>query len=167
MSGFRHLLLGLGSNLNDPPARLAEAVDCLNGLVTALRVSSVYRTEPVGFRDQPDFYNLACLGRATLPPLELLRALLAVESGMGRRRERRDGPRVIDIDLLAYGDISCDTAELVLPHPRLHQRAFVLVPLAEIVPDWTHPVTDLTPAAMLAALDAAERVERWGSLPAF
>ncbi|HEV2131036.1 MAG TPA: 2-amino-4-hydroxy-6-hydroxymethyldihydropteridine diphosphokinase, partial [Longimicrobiaceae bacterium] len=129
-------------------------------------VSSVYRSAPVGYRDQPDFFNLACGGVTHLSPPELLATTQEIEYSLGRARSFRNAPRTIDIDLLAYGDLVLDTPELTLPHPRLPERAFVLLPLAEVAPDWRHPVLDSTAAELLAAAGPLERIERWGPLPA-
>jgi 2-amino-4-hydroxy-6-hydroxymethyldihydropteridine diphosphokinase len=161
------VILGLGANLGDPPAQLARAVRALGSLVRIGRVSSVYRTEPVGYREQADFYNLVVAGRASREPEDLLRELLDVERALGRVRSFTDAPRTIDIDLLAYGDRVMDTPALSLPHPRMHQRGFVLHPLAEIAPEWTHPVLGHTARELLSAGVAGERVERVGPLPPF
>jgi 2-amino-4-hydroxy-6-hydroxymethyldihydropteridine diphosphokinase len=153
------VLLGMGANLGDPRMQLARAVDEVRAFVHGVRVSSVYRTEPVGHRDQPDFYNLVARGTTRLAPEELLGRILAVESAMGRERSFRNAPRVIDIDLLAYGDRVMDTPRLVLPHPGIPARGFVLYPLAEVAPEWTHPVLGMTPGEMIAAAESLERVE--------
>ena len=163
--GGAPLLLALGANLGDPVAQLALAVARLRELRLADAVSSVYRTEPVGFREQPDFYNLVCRGRTALAPGEVLRLARAVEEELGRERSFRDAPRRIDVDLLDLGGAVLRGPELTLPHPRLHERAFVLVPLAEVDPGWRHPVLGRTAAELLAARGAGERVERWGRLP--
>lgn len=159
------ILLGLGANVGDPLAQLSEAVDRIGRVVEVERFSGVHRTEPVGFTDQPDFLNLVVVGRADLPPGDLMRALLAIERELGRERSFRNAPRVIDIDLLAYGEHVVATEDLVLPHPRMHERAFVLVPLLEVAPDWLHPTLHLTPVEMLSRLGSAGRVERVGDLP--
>ena len=123
------------------------------GRVTA--VSSFHTTAPVGYLDQPDFVNAAALLQTQLGPLDLLRALLAIEHAMGRDRGLvpAKGPRIIDLDLLLYagpeGDLILAGPELTLPHPALHERRFVLEPLAEIAPHWVHPVRQLTAQDLL------------------
>jgi 2-amino-4-hydroxy-6-hydroxymethyldihydropteridine diphosphokinase len=159
------VLLGLGSNLDGPVERLAEAVRRLGPEVEVRAVSSVYRSEPVGFREQPDFFNLVVLGRTRLAPERLLAHLHAVEEALGRRRTFRDAPRTLDADLLAYGDRTLDTPALTVPHPRMTERAFVLVPLAEVAPGWRHPRLGRTARELLALAGTLERIERWGPLP--
>lgn len=163
--GEHEVLLGLGANLGDPPAQLARAVRALQGAVRVTAVSSVWRTEPVGYADQPDFHNLVIRGWTALPPLELLRAAQAVEEALGRVRTFANAPRVMDVDLLAYGDRVMRTEALVLPHPRLHLRGFVLHPLAEVAPEWRHPVLGRTARELLSQAESLERVERVGALP--
>ena len=160
------VLLGLGANLGDPVAQLARAVDLLGAHVEIVRISSLYRTQPVGHAQQPDFLNLVVAGRTALPPAELLAATQEIEEVLGRRRSFRNAPRIIDIDLLAYGDRVMRTLALTLPHPRLHLRGFVLHPLAEVAPAWRHPVLEHTAEALLANLARPERVERLGPLTA-
>jgi 2-amino-4-hydroxy-6-hydroxymethyldihydropteridine diphosphokinase len=166
-SGEHAVLLGLGANLGDPVAQLARAVEALSASVRIGAVSSLYRSEPVGHADQPDFHNLVVLGWAALEPAALLRAAQEVEAALGRRRSFRDAPRTMDVDLLAYGDRVMRTAELTLPHPRLHLRGFVLHPLAEVAPEWRHPVLAQTARELLSSAEVLERVERVGALPGF
>jgi 2-amino-4-hydroxy-6-hydroxymethyldihydropteridine diphosphokinase len=150
--------IALGSNLEsgfgDREANLREAVKRVRGLGEVKAVSSMYDTEPVGYVDQPRFLNAALLLETELPPLELMRGLLGVERAMGR--ERSDvvlkGPRVIDLDLLLYGQVVMATAELSLPHPEMQERRFVLEPLAEIASEMVHPVLGVTVGEMLARL---------------
>ena len=118
------------------------------------RVSSLYETAPVGLTDQPDFLNAVAAVRTTLAPRDLLDRLLRVENRMGRVRNLRWGPRVIDLDLLLYGDAQVETLGLTVPHPRLRERAFVLVPLAEIAPDLRLPGDEA------AVGDLAKRIEK-------
>jgi len=132
-------LLGLGGNVGDTRATLDQAVALFaDGKALVLRArSSDYRTPPWGVTDQAPFVNLAIAVETALSPRALLDRALAIERALGRdrARETRWGPRTIDIDLIAYDDLVCDEAGLILPHPRLFERAFVLVPLSEIVPD--------------------------------
>jgi len=158
------VLLGLGANLGDPRRQLAEAVASLGARMEDVRVSSVYRTEPVGHRDQPDFLNLVVRGRTRLPPEALLREVLAIERWLGRERSFPNAPRTIDIDLLAYGDRVMETPELTLPHPRMARRGFVLHPLAEVAPEWIHPTLGQTARELLSAAPSLERVEWAGRL---
>jgi 2-amino-4-hydroxy-6-hydroxymethyldihydropteridine diphosphokinase len=128
--------VALGANLGNRESSLTEAVRRLqaDSELEVRRISDVYETAPVGFTDQPSFLNMAvCLG-ADLDPVSLLRRLLAIEQEMGRVRDVRWGPRNIDLDLLVHGEASLDTPELTLPHPRMGQRAFVLVPLKDVWP---------------------------------
>jgi 2-amino-4-hydroxy-6-hydroxymethyldihydropteridine diphosphokinase len=135
-------------------ANLREAVERVRGLGEIQAVSSFYETEPVGYVDQPRFLNGALLVETELEPLELMRGLLEVERSMGRDRvgSVAKGPRVIDLDLLLYGDRVVSTAELTLPHPEMQARRFVLEPLAEIAPGMVHPVLGVTVGEMLARL---------------
>lgn len=130
-------VLGLGGNLGDRAANLAAAVKALEHLpgtrVTGL--SSLYETAPVGYADQPDFLNRVAVVETSLSPRALLGGCLGVEAALGRVRGRRFGPRVVDIDLLLYEGVVSADPELTLPHPRMMERAFVLVPLAELFPD--------------------------------
>jgi 2-amino-4-hydroxy-6-hydroxymethyldihydropteridine diphosphokinase len=129
--------VALGSNLEDPQQQVLRALAELDGLpetrVTAR--SALYRTAPVGYDNQPDFINAAAEVSTTLEPLALLRALLALETAHGRERPFPNAPRVIDLDLLLYDDLELHDPELTLPHPRLHERGFVLFPLADIAPE--------------------------------
>lgn len=159
------VLLGLGANLGDPVAQLARAVAALGDEVRVDTVSSLYRTEPVGFVEQPDFYNLVVRGRTRLDALGVLRRAREVEEALERRRPFPNAPRTIDVDLLAYGDRVMRTEELTLPHPRLHLRGFVLYPLVEVAPEWRHPVLLKTARELLSAATNLERVERVGALP--
>ena len=128
--------IALGANLADPAHQIRAALESLSRLPDSrlLRASSLYRTAPVGVAGQPDFINAVALVETTLAPRDLLAALFAIEAEFGRRRDYRNAPRTLDLDLLLYDDLVLDGAELQLPHPRMHLRAFVLAPLLEIVP---------------------------------
>ncbi len=133
--------LGLGSNVGDRQQNLDKALDYLSQRLRVAEVSSVYDTEPVGNTEQPRFLNLVCSVYTTLEPQALLVLAKGIERKMGRQPGRTNDPRTIDIDILLYGDKVIKTPDLVIPHPRLTQRAFVLVPLAEIAPDLVHPAS--------------------------
>jgi 2-amino-4-hydroxy-6-hydroxymethyldihydropteridine diphosphokinase len=155
-SGRVRAYLGLGSNLGDRPENLGRAVALLGARdgVAVVRTSSVYETAPVG-PAQPDFLNAVAEVDTTLSPRDLLEACLGVEEEMGRVRGERWGPRVIDVDLLLYDDERVDEPNLVVPHPRMHERAFVLVPLAELAPDVVLPDGRTIGEAARAELDRA------------
>jgi len=156
MSGLAAIALGsnLNSEFGDREANLEEAVQRIGGLGEVRAVSSFYDTEPVGFLEQPRFLNGALVLETELEPVELMRELLGVERAMGREREGAiaKGPRVIDLDLLLYGDVVMSTEELTLPHPEMQARRFVLEPLAEIAPEWVHPALGVTVGTMLERL---------------
>jgi len=133
--------VALGANLGNPRATVLAAFAALANLPESrvARCSSLYRTAPVGILSQPDFVNAVALLDTTLAPEALLDALLDIEARFGRVRRERNGPRTLDLDLLLYDDIELDLPRLTLPHPRLHLRAFVLLPLAEVAPDLAIP----------------------------
>jgi 2-amino-4-hydroxy-6-hydroxymethyldihydropteridine diphosphokinase len=150
--------IALGSNLTStygpPAANLREALHRMSSLGLVKAVSSFHNTDPVGYLEQPEFVNAAALLETTLSPVELLDGLLEIERAMGRDRSQGPpkGPRLIDLDLLLYSDVILVTPELTLPHPAMHQRGFVLAPLAEIGPELTHPKIKATVAELLTAL---------------
>ena len=150
--------IALGSNLEsrfgDREANLREAVRRIETLGEVRAVSSFFDTEPVGYLEQPRFLNAALLLETETEPRALMRELLGVERAMGRERVGAiaKGPRVIDLDLLLYGDWVLWSDELILPHPRMEERRFVLEPLAEIAPEWVHPVLGVTVRELLARL---------------
>ncbi|WP_153131484.1 2-amino-4-hydroxy-6-hydroxymethyldihydropteridine diphosphokinase [Dechloromonas hortensis] len=133
--------IALGANLGDPAATVRAAFAALANLPHSrlVRSSSLYRTAPVGLTEQPEFINAAAALETTLAPEALLDALFDIEARFGRQRAERNGPRTLDLDLLLYADLELDLPRLTLPHPRLHLRAFVLQPLAEIAPDLRLP----------------------------
>ena len=146
--------IALGSNLGDSRAILEEAISILAATpgITLLAKSSWYQTLAVG-PPQPDYINGCALVQVTLPPQVLLETLLAIEAQKGRIRTERWGARSLDLDLLLYDDLILDTPTLTIPHPRMRERAFVLVPLAEIAPDWIDPVTGKAIAELVKAVD--------------
>ncbi|MDQ2925902.1 MAG: 2-amino-4-hydroxy-6-hydroxymethyldihydropteridine diphosphokinase [Acidobacteriota bacterium] len=151
--------IALGSNLassfGDREANLREALRRMEALGRVTAVSSLHDTEPVGYKEQPRFLNGAVLLDTELAPLELLRGMLEIERQMGRDRASATpkGPRAIDLDLLLYGDVVLTGPELTLPHPGLHERAFVLAPLAEVAPSMQHPGLQRSIAQLLRGLE--------------
>lgn len=161
--------VGLGSNRGDRAAHLAGGVRGLGRYLGAgVRCSSVYETEPVGasYAGQRRFLNLCCVGDTGLPPRALLEGLLSLEAEAGRTRPARGGaPRCLDADLLLYGERVIDEPGLRVPHPRMAERAFVLVPLAEIAPEMRHPVLDVPVGELAARVDARGVRKYRGELP--
>ena len=154
--------LSLGSNQGDRIANLKAAMDALRALGQVAAVSSFYETEPVEYTQQPWFINCAVALQTEKMPKQLLSAILKIEREMGRRRrpDRIKGPRSIDIDILLFGASVIDTPELSVPHPAMHQRRFVLQPLAEIAPDALHPVLKRSIRELRDALPQGQAVRR-------
>ena len=134
------IYLGLGGNLGDPPATFQQALKLVGEFTQVTKVSKLYKSKPYGFADQPDFYNAAAQLSSNLSPLDLLAQLQEVEKQLGKKVVRENGPRVIDLDLLVYGNEVIDLPELTLPHPGILNRDFVLKPLTDLNPMLTHPV---------------------------
>ena len=160
------ILIGIGGNLAS--AQFGPPLDTLAAAMVALEAEGIriatrsawYRTEPLPRSDQPWFVNAVASLTTGLAARDLLAVLHVVEGQFGRVRGKRNAARVLDLDLLDYQGQVIDTASLVLPHPRLHQRRFVLVPLAEIAPDWRHPLSGLTAEQLLSRLAAKQPVKR-------
>ena len=156
--------LSLGSNLGDREANLRTAIEKLGEIGRIDAVSSFYDTEPVELTSQPWFLNCAVKLDTEKMPRQLMAAILALEQEMGRQRKQQKGPRTIDIDILLFGSSVIDISSLTVPHPRLHERRFVLEPLTEIAPDARHPIFKRTVREMRDALPAAgQTVRRLGS----
>lgn len=144
--------IALGSNVGDRAAHLRAALDRLGESIAVTAVSPVYETAPVGYTEQGPFLNAVVGGTTTAAPRVLLRALQRIEQDLGRERSFPNAPRTIDLDLLFYDDLTLDTPHLTVPHASLHERAFVLAPLADIAPGLRHPRLDRTIAELLADL---------------
>jgi 2-amino-4-hydroxy-6-hydroxymethyldihydropteridine diphosphokinase len=145
------IYLSLGSNLGDRAANLRAAIAALPSANLHVRkVSSFYETEPVDYLDQPWFFNCVVEGATDSQPIDLLHALRAIESQLGSKKTFAKGPRLLDIDILLFGELSLDTPELQIPHPRMLERKFVLAPLAEIAPQRQHPSWPATASELLA-----------------
>lgn len=151
--------LGLGSNLGDKRAHIQRALDSIGRTCRLIDVSSLYKTEPVGFKDQDWFLNCAAKVATEQRPRPLLESLQSIEQQLGRTQRIKNGPRTIDLDILLYDGLVVEENGLVIPHPRMHERLFVLAPLREIAPALVHPVLGKTIEELAAALRSSERVE--------
>ena len=141
--------LAFGSNIGDRYSNLAAALQRLRDVVEVRAVSSIYETEPVGHLDQPLFYNIVCSGTTVLSAPELLKCTKEIESALGRQPSFRNGPRLIDIDIIFFDDLRMAQGDLTIPHPRMAERAFVLVPLVEIAPQVVDPISGHTAQELL------------------
>ena len=153
--------LGLGSNLGNRWENIEKALALLSERMQVKQVSPVYETEPVGNVDQPRFLNLACEVQTRLEPMGLLTLFKGIESKLGRVSSKPNSPRPIDIDILFYGNRVVDDPKLVIPHPRLAERAFVLVPLADIASGFVHPVIGKTVKQLRDGLKEKQGVFKW------
>jgi 2-amino-4-hydroxy-6-hydroxymethyldihydropteridine diphosphokinase len=158
--------LGLGSNLGDRQAFLEQAIFFLKQTsgIDVLKLSSIYETTPVEYEEQPNFLNLVVKIQTGYPPLELLEVLLDIERKMKRVRTVRYGPRTIDLDLLLYDDVTMEHPKLQLPHPRMCQRRFVLVPLYEIEPNLMIPSSGFSLAELIDRLPQDQQVKKIGRI---
>ena len=154
--------LGLGSNLGDREANLVKALGLLTQQVTIGQVSSIYETEPVGYKEQPWFLNLVCVGETKMDPFDLLTFTKEIEAELGRVSSFPNAPRPIDIDLLLYDDQKIDTDDLTIPHPRMGERRFVLAPMVEIAASIIHPGNSKTIKELLSELNDSTQIRKWG-----
>jgi 2-amino-4-hydroxy-6-hydroxymethyldihydropteridine diphosphokinase len=154
------VFLSLGSNVGDRAANLNDAIGRLAALGQVVAVSSFYETEPVGFTVQPWFLNCALKLDTEKMPRQLIAGILDLEQEMGRRRAQKNGPRTIDIDILLFGSSIVETKSLTIPHPAMHERRFVLEPLAEIAPDVRHPALKRSIRELRDALPAGQTVRK-------
>ncbi len=156
--------LGLGSNMGERQDNLEKALELLGQRMRLGAISSVYDTAPVGNVNQPCFLNMACQVYTGIAPLALLTLVKGIELKLGRLPGKPNSPRPIDIDILFYDKKVMETPELIIPHPRLAERAFVLVPLVEIAPELVHPVLGKTASELLKEVAGVEGVWRWGKI---
>lgn len=145
--------IALGSNVGDREANIKKAFEALKERIKIVKASSLYETKPMYIEDQGGFLNCATEVETDLTPKELLKFLKSIEQKLGRKTLERNGPRIIDLDILFYGDQILKENDLQVPHPKIGERPFVLVPLAEIAPNFIHPVNKKTIADMLSKLD--------------
>ena len=157
------VFLGIGSNLGDREENLAQARDSIESFAQIEAVSPVYETDAWGFEDQPAFLNQVIHIKTSLSPQALLNRIKRIEKDLGRKKSFRWGPRLIDIDILFFADYIIESASLTIPHKELHKRAFVLVPLADIAPDFVHPVFNQTVSALCDTLADLEGIRLWKS----
>jgi 2-amino-4-hydroxy-6-hydroxymethyldihydropteridine diphosphokinase len=162
------IYLSLGSNLGDRQANLETALSILSDTIALQAVSPIYETKPWGYLHQPNFLNCACAATTILSPPDLLQLIHGVEESMGRKPNFRYGPRLIDLDILLYDDLICQSPSLEIPHPRLAERAFVIIPLADVAKDVIHPILKEPAIDLAARVEGKETVRLWSppiSLP--
>jgi 2-amino-4-hydroxy-6-hydroxymethyldihydropteridine diphosphokinase len=145
------VFIGLGSNLGNRLENLKEAINALSPQMTVKAKSHIYETPPWGHEDQPRFLNQAVKAQTYLAPEPLLKHIKRLETALGRKVSFPNGPRMIDIDILLYDDLVLNTPSLFIPHPRMHERAFVLLPMMDIAPDLIHPVTQKSVRELIAS----------------
>lgn len=160
-SSRNSVFIGLGTNVDDRERNLNTAVEALRKIAEIKKASSIYETEPMEYQEQEWFLNMAVEIATRLKPCALLKQLQQIEQAMGRVREIRYGPRIIDLDILLYGDTVLQDRDLTIPHPKMRERAFVLVPLCEIAPRARHPLLHKTMRELLKNLKSPYKVTLW------
>jgi 2-amino-4-hydroxy-6-hydroxymethyldihydropteridine diphosphokinase len=160
------IYLGLGSNLGDREANLVKALQLLSERLPVEQISSLYETEPVGYEPQPHFLNAVCCAKTEIGPFQLLSLIKGVEAALGRVPSFPNAPRPIDVDILFYGDLIIETPQLTIPHPRLEERAFVLIPLFELDAALVHPLSGERIGDLAARVQGREGVRKIGELRA-
>lgn len=158
------LYLGIGSNIGDKLGNIERAIKELTSLIEVKKCSSIYETSPWGYKKQDKFLNCIVYGKTKLSGFELLKEINSIEKKLGRERGKKFGPRIIDIDILFYGEEIINTPKLIIPHPLLHLRKFVLVPMVEINPDFVHPVLKKSIKELLQELKSDEVCKKIGNL---
>ncbi|MBN1374547.1 MAG: 2-amino-4-hydroxy-6-hydroxymethyldihydropteridine diphosphokinase [Dehalococcoidia bacterium] len=158
------VFIGIGSNMGKRQSNIARAVEQLSACGKIKLMSSLFETEPEGYKDQIDFLNCVVSIDTDTGADELLNILKDIENAAGRKPSFRNAPRPLDLDILFYGNQIIKKEALEIPHPRLHERSFVLVPLAEVAPFLQHPILHKTVQQMLSELSMGKRINRWGSL---
>ena len=158
------IYIALGTNLGERMNNLRTATTTLSPDVTVLAKSHIYETPPWGYENQPAFLNMVVKAETGLEPGTLLKYLKQIEAELGRERNFRWGPRLIDLDILFYDNLIIESPPLVIPHPRLHERAFVLVPLVDVAPDYIHPLLDRSVRKLLLQVNT-EGIERFQQFP--
>jgi len=153
--------LGLGSNMGEREINLLKAISLLGQETRLIKTSSIYETKPVGHKKQASFLNMVCQVCTKLKPVDLLRSIKQIEETLGRKPSFRNAPRIIDIDILLYDNTIMKMRDLVIPHPRLVERAFVLIPLAEITPDLAHPELGRSIAELAHSVTGQEGVRKF------